>query len=364
VEIDAGTYLGHGSCPGAQALWAANGLTIVGVGGPVILDANGNSVQGKGIWLVTGNNTTIDGITFQCEVYSKIPECGDYVQDSPGSGLRLEGVGLTVRNSVFRWNDDGILSSNVQSGTINIQGSEFVSNGHGINGGTTHNVYVNADTLIFRGNYSHQSVLGHTLKTRARNNYIEYNRFMDEATGTGSFLIDIPNGGLSYVIGNLLEKGPLGDNNVPIRYAEEGSNVVTNLVQELYVVNNTMVNDTGGSINYVSAVGTPTVLVRNNIAWGTGTVLSCSGCRSTVDHNVTADPKFVNQGAYDYHLANGSPATDAGIDPGSAHGYALTRTLQYVYDLQTTTRTVIGQLDAGALEGAAGTAPPPPVLLP
>src|SRR6185437_5874592 len=54
--------------------------------------------------------------------------------------------------------------------------------------------------------------------------FILYNRLSDEATGTSSYQIDIPNGGLSYVIGNVIEQGPLNDNSTFIAYLEEGTN--------------------------------------------------------------------------------------------------------------------------------------------
>ena len=45
----------------------------------------------------------------------------------------------------------------------------------------------------------------HLVKTRAIENRIGYNRITDE-NGTASYEIDIPDAGLSYVIGNLLEQ--------------------------------------------------------------------------------------------------------------------------------------------------------------
>lgn len=79
-----------------------------------------------------------------------------------------------------------------------------LSEGHGF----THNVYIgNCASLVFAFNYSHDANVGHLLKTRAAVNYILYNRLTGE-NGTDSYEIDIPNGGTSFVIGNLIQQGP------------------------------------------------------------------------------------------------------------------------------------------------------------
>jgi hypothetical protein len=61
------------------------------------------------------------------------------------------------------------------------------------------------------------------VKSRAYENVILYNRIMDEPDGTSSVSIDLPNGDLSYVIGNLIQQGPLNDNPTIVTYAEEGA---------------------------------------------------------------------------------------------------------------------------------------------
>jgi hypothetical protein len=60
--------------------------------------------------------------------------------------------------------------------------------------------------------YSHHANVGHLLKSRALINYILYNRLSDELTGTSSYELDLPSGGTSYVIGNVIEQGPNSQN--------------------------------------------------------------------------------------------------------------------------------------------------------
>ena len=94
IEIDADVYEGD------VAIWYQDNLTIRGVGGGrAHLKANGNNAEGKGIWVIKGNNTVVENIEFS---ESTVP-------DENGAGIRQEGAGLTVRNCSFHDNENGIL---------------------------------------------------------------------------------------------------------------------------------------------------------------------------------------------------------------------------------------------------------------
>ena len=94
-----------------------------------------------------------------------------------GAGIRSSGVNLTVLNSYFHNNQDGLLESNIAGSNIVIENSEFYQNGvsnpnltEGY--GFTHNLYIgNCASLTFEYNYTHASYVGHLLKTRAAVNY-------------------------------------------------------------------------------------------------------------------------------------------------------------------------------------------------
>jgi hypothetical protein len=360
VEVDAGTYLGD------VAQWTANNLTLVGVGGRPILDAFGKSVNQTAIWLMSGNNNTVDNVEFQCETrIGPNVHCARNVGDENGCGIKLEGRGLTVRHCSFHDNDDGILGGSA-GGNVLIENTEFFRNGD--RSGQTHNVYIgHADQLTFRYNYSHDVLVGHLLKTRAYNNYILYNRLMD-MTGTSSVEVDIPWGGLSYVIGNVLEKGMTEENAKFVTYnAEHGTNP-GGYTQELYAINNTAVSDCGdtcgtGARGYFLYVwGAASVQTWNNL-WVDGGALLTWGTTpgaSDLSHNVsTTTPLLRDRAGFDYYLDTGSPAIDAGADPGTAHGYSLLPTSQYVYDAQSQLRPTDGRLDAGAFEYTGDETPIP-----
>lgn len=326
IEIDAGLYEKD------VARISLNNITIRGIGGRAHLMASGASEQDKGIWVISGNNVIVENIEFS----------GAAVSARNGAGIRSEGINLTVRNCYFHDNENGILGGHDDSEII-IENCEFSSNGYG--DGQSHNVYIGkATTLIFRYNYSHHAKIGMNLKSRAQNNYIIYNRLMDEADGTSSYAIDLPNGGTSYVIGNLLQQGPNCDNWTMVSYGAEG---LINKQKDLYVVNNTFVNEyTAGY--FVKLYDDATSKLINNIFFGPGTVLGGKG--ELITNLVGVDPEFADATKYDYRLTKLSPAIDRGSSPGIVNNVDLTPTAQYRHPIAYIDRESIGVIDIGAYE--------------
>lgn len=382
VYIDAGVY------PNDPVRWpaSASNLTVRGVGGMAKMTiTNGDLVTGmgpdgsKGIWVINGNNTTVENIEFSCATSrANNPNCsGVVVGDENDAGIRLQAAGLTVRNCVFRDNDDGILGGPIgvsaPTGNVLIENSEFYRNGFG--DGLTHNLYLSNKnaTLTFRYNYSHGAITGHLLKSRAAANYILYNRFMDENNGVttactdpgtcgASAEVELPCGGLSYVIGNVMQKGLNADSVQVVKYAAEigPTNCLTpDTTQELYVINNTVRSDFGATTQFVRGYGTaPLLWAKNNIFWGAGTPITWpAGGVQVASNNVTVDPKLLSQSTYDYHLTSASAAAiNQGVDPGTdAHGFNLAPALHYAYDRQSVARPNDGTFDVGAFEYVAGT---------
>jgi len=343
IEIDA-----TGNYAGDVCQWSTSNLTIVGVGtGRVLINAAGNNSQGKGTWVISGNDTTVENIEFT----------GSTVPDMNGAGIRQEGNNLTVRNCYFHDNQNGILSGGGNS-TILIEFSEFFRNGAG--DGFSHNLYIgNVTKLIFRYNYSHGAVIGHLLKSRAAENDIYYNRLTDESTGTASYEVDLPNGGLSFIVGNLIEKGPLAQNSSLVANQEEGL-AAGNPDHELFVVNNTMVNDLGnGTFVVVDPSVTVPAIIKNNIFQGAGSVTTQG--TAVKANNFSGNAGLANPASFDYHLLAGSPAIDAGTDAGQGGGVSLTSVFQYVHPSCAEGRTTIGAaIDIGAYEFNGGNATPPP----
>jgi len=335
---------------------ARNNLTIRGVNGRPKIDANGANALGKGTWVVSGNNVTVENV----EMY------GARVPDRNGAALRLEGAGFTLRGSFLHDNENGILSGANTASDVLIEYSEFGHNGAG--DGYTHNLYIgNVKSLTFRYNYSHDANVGHNLKSRARVNTIYSNRFSSiapgqscsTASGSPSYEVDLPNAGTSYLIGNVIEQPAANSNPNLLAYGEEGA---SNPGKDLYVVNNTFLNDSGSGGTFVlvgSDVTTP-VLLQNNIFGGVGNATNQSNATDRTNYR-SAAPAFVNRAGYDLHPAPNSPMINAGTAPGNAaSGFSLAATSQYKHVAATETRTGVGQIDIGAYEAGSSTSVTPP----
>ena len=337
IQIQAGLYSGD------VCAFSQNNLTIQGVNGRPHLDANKKSAQNKGIWVPYGSNLVVDNIEFS----------GATSTSKNGAGIRASGVNWTVRNCYFHDNQEGILESNIAGSNMLIEFTEFARNGY--RDGMSHNVYIgHSAQLTFRYNYSHDSTVGHLLKSRAAVNYILYNRLTGES-GTGSYEIDLPNGGTSYVIGNLIQQGANSQNSTIVTYLEEGVNV-QNPGMDLYVINNSIVNDrASGTFISIGTADTVPVVIKNNIFVGPATLTNQNG--AILANNFSGNPLFVNQANFDYHLTAASPAINAGTNPGSANGFSLAPVFDYVHPACGETRGTVGPaIDIGAYEyGNTGT---------
>lgn len=326
IEIEAGTY------PGDVAVWSADGLVIRGVDGVAHLDARGKSAQQKAIWVIRGADTTVEHVEFS----------GCRVPDKNGAGIRQEGRGLVVRHCLFHDNENGILTGADPQSDVLVEQSEFHHNGAG--DGYSHNLYIGrVRSFTLRFCSSHHARTGHLVKSRAQASSILYNRLMDEADGTSSYVIDLPDGGRSVIVGNIIQHGPRAENGLAVSYGAEGAK---NDLQELFVVNNTCVNERAAAGSFVRVTGKPTVRVVNNIVVGTTTVLAGGG--ETTNNLVGPNPGFVDAARYDYRLTRHSKAVGAGVDPGRAGDVSLEPRYYYRDPVAGTPRPAGEKLHIGA----------------
>ncbi len=335
IEMDAAQYDDN------IVVWRANDITLRGIGGRAHMHATklipytaGNDLEnGKAIWVTSGSNIKVENIEFSNAA----------VPDKNGAGIRAEGANLSVCNGYFHNNENGILGG---AGQMLIEYSEFGYNGSCPAGyGCTHNLYItSADKLVFKSNYSHHATLGHLLKSRAKENHILYNRLTGES-GTSSYEAEFPDGGLTYLIGNVIEQGALTDNSAIVSYAAEST---SNPLQTFYAVNNTLVNDRSTG-TFISLRAGTTAQVSNNLFVGVGTTVS--GSATQTNNLSTTTPNFVNQAAFDYRLTSLSSAINAGGALGtSSEGFALSPLFQYVHPSNREVRPLDAVLDIGAYE--------------
>jgi hypothetical protein len=331
VEIDAGVYHGPAST------WVTDNLTLRGVGGRAHLVAPQTISNGKAIWVTKGANMAVENIELS----------GAAVSALNGAGIRAEGQDLAVCGSYFHDNQNGILGARAGNGNVLIEYSEFARNGNCDDpSGCAHNIYMgNTARFTLRYSYSHHAHSGHAVKSRAKENYILYNRIMDEADGNSSYIIDLPNGGLSYVVGNLLQQGPNNENPTILTYGEEG---LSNANRTLYVVNNTFVNDYASGTFIFVARGSNTAAVQNNLFVGPGILVS--GPATRVSNLRTNAPNFANIGAFDYRPTATTPGIDQGTAPGRGGTFHLTPIYQYVHPTDREARPTRDRIDIGAYE--------------
>jgi hypothetical protein len=331
IEIDA---RGNRLYRGDVCTWSTNHLTIVGVHGRAHIDAAGQNSEGKAIWVIAGNDTTIDNIEFS----------GARVPDQNGAGIRQEGANLLVEHCYFHDNQEGILAADNPASSIVIDSSVFARNGAG--DGFSHNIYINhIRSFTLRYSYSTDARVGHLVKSRALRNYILYDRLTGEH-GTDSYELDLPNGGLSYVIGSVIEQGSNTQNPNMLAYGEEGD---LNPDSHLYVVNDTFVNDLHrGDAIFVGSQVTEPVFAENDISTGSSAFVSQAKARIRHDC-LTNHSGFTDPANYDYRLTTTSECRHKGVHPGQAGGFPLTPRFQYVSVARHATRT-----DGGTIAGAFG----------
>ena len=382
IEIAAGNYRGD------VAVWRAHNLTIRGVGGRAHLEALGEAAQGKAIWVIAGDNAVVENIEFS----------GAKVRSRNGAGIRLDGTGLTIRNSYFHHNQMGLLTGANPLSDVVIENSEFAYNivDTSRKRPLGHNIYIGViRSFTLRNSYVHHAVFGHNVKSRAAANHILYNRLADEGDGSSSYIVDLPNGGAAYLIGNVIQQSRFTDNWSLINFGSK----VNGPLDRLYLANNTLVSERKDS-----RCTRPAVLV-NNIMVGRGKPLLGPGqlvgarappCWSTISWsasllgpgqlvsnlmvhqatpasmarvrgdtrmrranapysgNFTADsPGFADIAGRDYRLSSYSPAIDIGRDPGAADGVSLIPNFEFGNRFQLAERRRHGPLDLGAFEFTA-----------
>jgi hypothetical protein len=312
---------------------SANRLVIRGVHGRAKIEAAGKDCEGKAIWVIGGNDTVIENIEFS----------GCRVEENNGAGLRQEGANLTLRNCYFHDNENGILSGRNPASEILIENTEFARNGYG--DGYSHNIYIgNIKKFTMRFCYSHQSIGGQLVKSRAAINYILYNRLTDEEGS--NYELDLPNGGLAYVIGNIFQQSPTTTNSAILAFGAEGPITVSRIA----IINNTFVNDRHtGTFVQIHRMVTDRALIVNNIFAGPGKV--CSQMNPLMLSNyIGSEAGFLGPEKYNYALRLLSLCINAGADLEKLEMKALVPSFEYVHPCLSKPRHIEGKVDIGAHE--------------
>jgi hypothetical protein len=336
ILIDGGDY------PDANAVWKANGLLIRGVEGRPHLIASEGLAQGKAIWVINGADVIVENIEFS----------GARIKALNGAGIRAQGRGLTVRGAFFHDNQNGILTSPVPDGWLVVEHSEFARNGAG--DGKSHNLYVGRIARFeMRHSYSHGARQGHLVKSRAAINVIEYNRLVDDADGTASYEIDLPNGGQSLVLGNLIVQSATSPNHTIVAFGAETAKVAN--PGNLVLVHNTIYSRRARGTYVVNKGAEPALLFNNLMAGSPGPVVQ--GAHEGQGNLTVSSSEFVDARSDNFNLTTASRATDAAAELPPELGPGSSPAFEPSEPLVGKPRPKSGTRDAGAFEFCDGRAP-------
>jgi hypothetical protein len=268
IRIAPGTY---DDC----AVWHVDGVVIEGEGFERVIIGN-RICNGKGIFVITGNDVTVRGVTLT----------GARSADGNGAGIRAEGANLTVERVRFLRNENGILHAGVQRGALIVRDSVFIDNGscqqacaHGIYAGQLELLRVERSRFLATRE-------GHHVKSRAYRTEVLDCDIEDGPVGTASYLIDVPNGGGVLLRGNRLSKGPRSSNRSTA--ISIGAETVDRATPEIRIDSNVLTLDGSYRTVFVTNhTATPALLSGNSLAStvtplrGDGWVVSESGAKMT-----------------------------------------------------------------------------------
>lgn len=338
VEVDAGTY------PGDVGSWPQNNLVIRASQGRARVVQTGESAEGKAIWVIKGHNVLIENFEFS----------GSVVPDLNGAGIRHEGGKLTIRNCLFDRNQMGLLTWNEERGELVIENSEFrdnqIASSYRMGDPVGHQIYVGTiGRFTLRESYVHQGAFGHLVKSRARESYIVNNRITDESRGRSSYELEFPNGGIAYVVGNIIEQSPDTENHDMISFGAEGYRWARN---EIHMIHNTLVDDLPHGGNFVRVrVGADRVRLANNLMLGASPLETPAGWELV--GNARAAPGDVPMASkMDFRLAAKSRLVGSASRRGETKATSPRFGREYVHPMRSRALPD-GPRSPGALQGIA-----------
>lgn len=332
IEIDAGEYRGQ------VAVWTQNDLVIRSAGGRVRLVAAGASAEGKAIWVVRGGRVRIEDIEFR----------GARVADGNGAGIRFERGQLVVERCAFFDNEMGILTAASEQMTLTISDSEFgAAPRHP--GLLHHLLYVGAIARFeltgsrFSGGYR-----GHLVKSRARENDVRYNLLVDGEAGGASYELEFPDGGIAYVVGNVIGQSRGSGNPALVAYGAEAARWPQN---GLYLVHNTLLSDLPSATlvktwqqNFAAGFEHWQV---NNLVVGDGRLATTAVARSAGNRSLPRGELLADHGL-PLRLPDSSRWRGSLGEPGSVHGVDLSPGEEFVFPLGRRQRRAAGVTAPGA----------------
>jgi Ca2+-binding RTX toxin-like protein len=187
----------------------------------------------KGL-LVTNADVTIDHFEIS----------GGTSSSGNGAGIRYQAGNLTVTNSYFHDNENGILANANPTGTVTIKNSEFANNGNPNGSAGTHDIYIGDIAKVSIDNSYFHDVWNqyNLIKSRAAETDITNSRIFD-LKSNASYEVDVPNGGVLKMENNIIQQGAGSSNPAIVEVGAEG---ITHATNSIYLNNNTILNEMDG----------------------------------------------------------------------------------------------------------------------
>lgn len=164
---------------------------------------NGVACEGKAGLVLRGRAAHVEGLIFQ----------NFRVADRNGSGIRLEKGDLTVRNTIFRASEQGILTHDDPRATLRVDQSTFSQLGGCPDGMCSHSIYAgNYGQVIVTRSRFERGTGGHYVKARSGLVDISQNSFDDSRGSATNYMIDLPAGASGRIARNEFVQGRSKDN--------------------------------------------------------------------------------------------------------------------------------------------------------
>jgi hypothetical protein len=172
---------------------------------------DGGACEGKATLVLRGKGARVEGLVF---TRVRVP-------DGNGAGIRLQEGGLDVSYTLFSDGESGILSHNGPPGSVRIDHSTFTGLGEGEG---VHSIYIgHYGSLRVTNSRFERGRGGHYVKSRAPRIEVLDSSFDDSGGRRTNYLIDVSNGAVGRIAGNVFVHGTGKENySTMISVAPEG----------------------------------------------------------------------------------------------------------------------------------------------
>jgi Right handed beta helix region len=176
---------------------------------------DGGACEGKATLVLRGGGASVDGLVF----------VNVRVADGNGAGIRLEQGDLEVAYTRFADGQCGILSHNDPNSSIRIDHSTFSGLGKDPDGSGAHSLYIGGyGRLRVTNSRFERGRGGHYLKSRSPRIEVLNSSFDDSHGRRTNYLIDLSNGAVGRIAGNVFVNGTGKENHTAmVTVAPEGA---------------------------------------------------------------------------------------------------------------------------------------------